>query len=219
MRSTISLVLAACLAGCGGARAGSDPPVATEDRSDSKDFDIIPGLEINKFISHTLVPNKTMLLELNAPTLDPFSVRVDAPDGDITLELWGPLLANNLFAPLRARSTLLPGLQTHVIGFVPPETGHYVALVRDAQGRAIPVTLKYVRSMGPAARFNVTGDGEQLFGESSTDPTAARQSWDDACSRWKQQMLDLSGADSSSSSPAARPAKPTSSPGSRRHRC
>jgi hypothetical protein len=194
MRSNLWLIFALCLVGCAGRAADPDPEVAIDGRSDASDFDGVGFLNIDdKPLKHTLMANKTMVVALVATTLDPFSVQVDAPAGDITLQLLGPLDEQTLssFGALRARSTLLPGLQTHVFGFVPPQTGRYIALVSDAQGRAVDVTFQYVKAMAPAARFDVKAG--ELLGGSNADPAAWRPSWDEECSFWKQQMLDLSG--------------------------
>jgi hypothetical protein len=193
---TIAWVIGLCLAGCRASGSNLDAvgidPAA---ESDLGPLDVIGQFGLGVPFKHTLAAGKTTVVTLPADTLAPFDVTVDAGpgvDADLQLELWGPFdPKTGLFNPMRARSVLVPGHQTHILGFVPPQTGKYFAMIRDAQLRMVPVTVNYAPARAAAFRFNVTGN--QLQAEADADGQIMWSGWVQACLNWKQQMLQLSG--------------------------
>jgi hypothetical protein len=202
---TIAWVLGLCLLGCGQRSdvVAIDPSAHSDTTPDLValgPIDVLGHLpHVQAVFDHTLAAGKTTVVLLPAATLDPFDVTVEvspaAMDADLQLELRGPYAPDSktsTFGPVLARSALLPQQTAHLRGYVPAQAVTYVALIRDAQLRAVPVTFSYLSAKAPALRFAVTGN--ELRGAFDDDPAAARTSWDQACLKWKQQMFALSGA-------------------------
>src|SRR5262245_28046624 len=143
--ATRSLALSLALLAVGCAAEADDGGLDALGKADEdNNFDMVGRINVDMAIDHTTVPGMISVTSLFSEGTDPSHVRVESETGEIVLELWGPLdPETNLFDPLHERSRLITGAGADVFGFAPPEPGFYLALVRDAQDRAVPFTLEY----------------------------------------------------------------------------
>lgn len=162
---------------------------------EENEFDMVGRIDVDMAIDHTTVPGKVSVTSLFSEGTAPFNVRVESETGEIVLELHGPLDGDTgKFDPLHERSQLVEGAGAHVFGFAPPESGFYIALVRDARDRAVPFTLQYTSAEAERFKFDL-GDRIQGMRSKTKDETEARASWQSACDRWRKMILRLSLAD------------------------
>jgi hypothetical protein len=196
--ASIAVLSSVLLAGaaCGGTPTEDAAQQDGHLDSPTNDYQVIGRIDPNQQIDVALEPNKEAVITLSVATASPINVRVKiADDSDIDLKIYGLFDASGHFGTLRAESTLIPKLGAWVFGLAPQQGdvgGNYVAVVKEKSGRAVPFTLTYAPTTAPDNTFMVFGS---IRGETASDATAARASFDAACRRWKEEMLRLSLAD------------------------
>jgi hypothetical protein len=113
-------------------------------------------------------------------------VFVTSDTGELVLELHGPLNPDTgKFNPMHERSQLVTGVGAHVLGFVPPTPGFYIALVHEASEEPVPFTLQYsAAEKGEHVRFDIGSD--RLIGARIKARTRQRR-WQlgKTCGRWE----------------------------------
>lgn len=165
---------------------------ALDSADEENEFDLAGRLDIDMQRDFATKPGKKATFGLHAADTNPFDVRVDSDEGELVLELHGPLNPETgKLGPLRERSQLTAGTGAHVFGFAPPKAGFYIALVSDVRDRAIPITLSYTAADSEAVRFDLAGS---LRGGRHEDAADAAEDWEAACAQWKTLMLRLSVA-------------------------